>query len=142
MTWLRRLSLAIWLGVAGLLGYWAADRTPPVAQIENRVIGSAYPGGWVEVTSTVLRQRSCRTLLQKVIVDGAGQRLPLPDQEWAAAPGRVGWPPDTFSAFLPVPSSAQPGPATLRGIIVWRCNPLHVVWPIVTTWEAPFLVER
>lgn len=140
MFW-KITTFAVVSAVAGIFGYWATDRNPPVI-IDMAIAASpsVRPGGDLRVTYRVIRRASCETLLQRVIIDSAGTRLTLPDIEYKASPGPLGR--DEYSVVVTIPTKATQGSARYRATTSYICNPLHRWWPITTlASDIKFMVD-
>lgn len=138
-AWERWLWRAPLLALIALLAVWAADRTPPVAQVHNQSEGLARPGGEAVIVSIVDRKRLCQTRVSRAFVDARGERTIYPAQEFAPPepPGL-----DHYWQRLPVPESAAPGPGVIAFGLAWTCNPLHMAWPIRETIKVRVVVDR
>lgn len=136
-SWELRTYKALAIGAAGLLIYWAADRSPPMSLIADEPEGEARIGGMLTIRSEVIRhRRDCRTKVEQMVVDGGRYRHVLDDLEFAAVPGPLGR--DVYRRTVQLRSNTLPGLASFRIIVSWRCNPLHELWPIVLSSEVPF----
>jgi hypothetical protein len=137
--WEKRLYSALIASMVGLVLYWTIDRTPPVNQIYNIITEDVHPGGDIILRSRVFRHRSCQTHIDRVVIDGGGFRYILQDLDFNTAPGVVGEQ-DEYSSRIPLPLDAASGIATLKMFMTWRCNIIHVIWPIPDYVEVKFII--
>ena len=112
------------------MGVMVSDRGSPVTVLSSQVMTPLVAqGGILKVNYRVYRLRSCRALLERVIFDGEGNRIILPDVDFESA-GPVGA--DEYTAPTIVPLAAATGPARYRVTITYQCNVIHrLAWPIV-----------
>jgi hypothetical protein len=138
------LLLVICASLGAVIGLWAADRTIPVRRTARVVVmGDAHPGGKLLLRWKVTRDRSCASTKQEVIVESnTGVRWPLPQQlRLLAAPGPVGVR-DVFVTQTELPEEIEPGPALLRVVLTYECNPIHKLVPITDIVpDVPFLIS-
>ncbi len=114
---------------AALLGMWISERTPPTVQISADVDpGPHRPGARVLVREEVARHKICTVRIEKLIFDAELVRYTLPEEFYVAAPGPVGV--EKFAEAIRIPSEVALGPAFIRIIKVYYCNPLHHLWPV------------
>lgn len=115
--------------VAGILGAFVADRSPPITVILSEIITPVVaPGGDLRLRFTLARARSCATHVDRVMRDSAGNREILDDVDLRASPGALGT--DTFITSIKVPLTFVPGPALYVATTQYRCNLVHELWPI------------
>lgn len=128
MIW--RVMTAIGFGAtAGVLGWWIAQRTPPVDLIEWELLTPVVrPGQDLKVRYSVLRRESCETRYQRTYRDGEGARFVL-DEHILISTGPMGR--DSYVSLVTISHRAVQGDATFRGVIMYNCNPVHSIWPIV-----------
>lgn len=131
MMW--RVATFIFVGsLAGLLGTWVADRQPPTEIISFKLMTPVVPpGGELKIAYYVFRNRSCATTFQRTYRDGDNPpaRHALDDIVIASSPANPGW--DEYTTVVPISVKAMRGKASYRPIILYRCNPIHLLWPIV-----------
>ena len=137
-SFLQGLMLLL-IGAATLqVTWWAMDRTPPVETTGAVADGPAIAGGTLVVTYTVERHRSCPYKVDRLVRTSNGAMVPLVDDEWAASPGSLGR--DVYKVYVALPLSVDPGPASYRVILSYRCNLLQYLYPIIVRNETPFVV--
>lgn len=114
----------------GTAAVWATDRDPPVTINEVKVLTPiVQQDGDFIISYDLERQQVCQTEAQRTIFDGANVEIDyLPDRREAFGPVTKH---DVKSVKVHVPLSATPGTARYRVVAVYRCNPLHQIWPIV-----------
>ncbi len=114
---------------------WAFDRQDPVTVHEFGIVpDEVFAGQKVVRRIAVTRKRSCITDVDIVIIDGAKIRWIIDEPE-VTSPGPVGVR-DEYNAPMIIPPNAAPGVAEMRTIIRRKCNPLHAIWPLVTTYPT------
>lgn len=126
---------------------WALDRHPPFAIIGPVMAHNAAPGGTVFFLADVRRDldRDCSVRFSRYLIDGAGVRF-----DFAVDP-RV-MTPDGLRAMdilmsgklrlaLEVPRGANPGKAVYTTELIYTCNPLHAIWPILVSMPLRFVIE-
>lgn len=141
MIW-RSFTL-IGLGLtAGMLGVWLGDREPPTVSAKlEPVVLRVPPGGNLNVRYSVYRTRSCPLRVERLLIDSQNVRYVLPATEFSAAPGPLGE--DSYISMVPLPQGISEGTAHYRAITIYKCNPLHSIWPIVVTApDVEFYVVR
>jgi hypothetical protein len=132
-----RLYLGALLSGLALVGWWSVDRTVPV-QTRLEVAGAAIAGESAVLLTSVNRARLCKSQLSRSLFDGANERTVLPELEFEA-PGGLGE--DHFRQRVPIPADATAGVGRIRFVLVFRCNPTHLVWPIgPDVIEVPVLI--
>lgn len=115
--------------VFGMLGLWVADREVPVVGIQSFVVNNdVAPGQIVRVKTSAYRIRSCRTLVERYIIDSATTRFTFPDVDYIN-PGPPGAVDAVFELVLP--ARVNPGVAIIKTNASWECNPVHRLWPIM-----------
>lgn len=121
------LLVVFWSGLAGQM---TADRATPVAVLESTLLTPEVPqGGLLRVSYIVRRDRVCKTLLERVIIDSNGNRYVLPDLDFEAA-GPAGL--EQFTSQTPVPDILTTGLASYRVTLTYSCNIVHrLAFPIV-----------
>lgn len=132
------------VGFSAALGYWYQDRVPPTKIISEEVWNRAVrPGEFLYLDVVVERTRNdCRVHVERIIFDGIGARIPLPDEDFGAQPGETGRA-ASFKEPVFIPNYAAPGEARYRAIRSYWCNPLQRIfdWPvIVRTEDHPFRI--
>ena len=122
------VSFLVVVYVFGALGFWTADRKPPVEVLASEVVNKEVaPGEDLLVKRTVFRERQCATEVDRVFIDSQGFRFVLADQTFAVF-GPLGT--DSFTTVTPVPTQMAPGPARYYTAVQYRCNPVQEVWPV------------
>lgn len=138
MIW-RSVTLVSCGIVGGWLGWMASERAVPVKYQATEIINSPKPGEPLRVKHVVWRDKSCETTVYRLIFDKDNDRFIVPDLEFAAGVLPLG--PDTFVAPVPISPEADSGPATYRVLRKYRCNLLHLVWPITDgPFDHPFTI--
>lgn len=127
--------------LAGTLGVWIGDREPPTAIISARALGPVAPGEVARIEYRVHRYRSCPYRIDRVLLDADGVRLPLADQDFAAAPGPLG--DDTYIALVPIPRIVAQGVVRYRSILSYTCNAVHRLFApvVVASAEVAIMVR-
>jgi hypothetical protein len=116
--------------IAALLGAWSTDRSSPIDVLKTEVLTPIVgPGGELCISQEFVRRESCRTRLQRVLVDSTRERYVMPDLELWAATGPLGR--DVYKTCTPIPLKFAAGPASYRAVTEYVCNPLHNLWPVV-----------
>lgn len=106
----------------------ASERNLPVKFSTTEVLNSPKPGEVLRVKHTVWRDKSCATIVSRLIFDKDNDRFIAPDLVFAEGVLPLGS--DSFIAPVPISIEADPGPATYRVVRKYRCNLLHWIWPI------------
>lgn len=121
------VSLFFWATVAGVM---VADRAVPTTVLSSTVLTpEVAQGGLLRIDYQVYRLRTCRVLIERVIFDGEGNRVILPDVDFESA-GPVGV--DHYVSPTVVPLAAAVGKAKYRVTLSYYCNVIHrLFWPIV-----------
>lgn len=132
MIW-RAITLVSCGVIGGWLGWMASEREIPVKYKESEVVNSPKPGESLRMRHRVWRDKSCNTIVYRLIFDKDGDRYIIPDLDFPGGVLPLG--DDTFYVPVPISSVADPGPATYRVLRKYRCNWLHWVFPIV---DGPF----
>lgn len=129
MFW-RIATFAAVGGLAGVLGYWVADREVPVVVNDMAMLTPVVaPGGELRVKVWGIRKRSCRSVFQRLYRDGQGARFAPDDIDVRLSTTNFG--PDEWVVPVPVSVTAAPGNATFRMLTVYYCNPFHYAFPII-----------
>lgn len=122
-------SLSAIAFIFGMLGLWVADRDVPVVGIQSLVLNKdVAPGQIVRIETKAYRIRSCRTLVERFIIDSTTTRFMFPDIDYIN-PGPPGPVDAVFELVLP--ARINPGVALIKTNASWECNPIHRVWPII-----------
>jgi len=130
MMW-RIASFTLAGGISAVLGFWVIDRNPPSTVIRATVATSdVKPGGDLQVAYEIVRYRSCRTTINRFLIDSTQARFTLDDLRLAGAPGPLGR--DWYITTLPIPLNFAPGKARYRVVSSYVCNPIHLISPIIT----------
>lgn len=132
MIW-RGITLVSCGIVGGWLGWMASDRSLPVKYYTTDIVNSPAPGETLRVRHSIWRDRSCDTVVFRLIFDQNERRYIVPELEFAAGVLPLGS--DTFVAPVPISPEAAPGPAKYRAVRRYRCNWLHWIWPV---YDGPF----
>ena len=114
-------------------------RQLPVKQVLNEAVAPIQAGEELKVRTKIIRERSCPSRVERIIVDGANFRFVLPDIDFARAPGKMG--PDEFTQGIPTHPSSAPGPALLTMLVTWYCNPMDKVIPRSIAIDVPFIIK-
>ncbi|MGX1096496.1 hypothetical protein [Amorphus sp. MBR-141] len=141
LTWSLLVFAAAGLcGSAGILGFWIADREPPV-RFYSGAPGRAIIGGGatLEIAYDVRVERLCASTMVSVLTDSSGARFPL--QQLSTPP--PSHPSDATVIYkVLVPRRMAKGPAEHHGIAEFVCNPIHRIWPLtVKLPEIDFAVR-
>lgn len=128
--WLNRLAVLCVIVFMGTIGYWAQDRGPPIT-VKMETVSVDIRQGYVRVSYDIIRHRQCSLILEQILYDGEGDRIPIPSQIFPIAPGPVG--PDSFGIKITIPDGFSKGRARYRAIRLYSCNPVQRIlnWPIV-----------
>lgn len=138
MIW-RGITLVSCGVVGGWLGWMASDRTVPVKYYSTEIINSPASGESLRVKHVIWRDKSCDTVIYRLVFDKDGRRYIVPELEFATGVLPLGN--DTFVAPVPISPEAAPGLATYRALRRYRCNWLHWVFPIMDgPFDYPFLI--
>lgn len=129
MIW-RSLTF-IGLGLtSGILGMWVAEREPPITIESVEVLTTRVRAGEdFKARFHVTRRKLCAVRVERMLVDGESGRHPLATTDLSGPPGPLGH--DSYVSLVSVPEKAAPGHARYRANAIYRCNPLHGLWPIV-----------
>jgi hypothetical protein len=124
--------------MAGDLGYMVSERTPPFdVKAESLASVRVKPGGVLERRVTYVQRKQCFVHSDRVIVDSRDRRYILPYMEWQAGMGPVGVE-QTYVTDIPIPFDIAPGPARYESTTIYKCNPLHSFWPIISPYRPIF----
>jgi hypothetical protein len=82
------------------------------------------------IHEVVDRRKLCALQVERIIIDFAKIRYVLEDVIFSAPPGDLGR--DEYVTPVPVPVQTELGPAELKVHKLYRCNPFHWLWPIVS----------
>lgn len=133
------LTLLPFIVVSVVGALWVNDRAPPVETIRQEALNSPKPGEELVVLYEVVRTRQCAAMIERTIFDGQNGRHLLPDIGRLAA-GPIGR--QEYQVKPRIPENAEPGPSRYRVTISYKCNPLHVVWPItVLAADVMFTID-
>ena len=135
---------AILLVALGQLAVWAADREPPFALISTDPI-IAKRGEEVTLHANVRRDiaRRCSAKYSRYVFDADGFRRDLEGERTASAEfidkmERIS--PGKLQVVIKLSQALPLGSSALVTDLRYRCNPLHVLWPIFVKTEIPFEV--
>lgn len=142
-----------WLGwllcvpVAWQLLDWIIDREPPFAALGAAQASPVRAGGTVVFIAAVRRDldRDCTVQFSRHLIDGLGirhdfaadPRVMTADglREMDSAMGHQ------LRLAVNIPAGAAPGPATYTSDLIYRCNPVHVLWPIAVSMPLRFHID-
>jgi hypothetical protein len=144
---MERSVMFAWLliaAVAGVLLFWAFDRSPPF-ELKDYTVFNGRRGETLLVSATVHRavDRSCSVTFSRYLFDAKGVRTDLSGIQYMTASAleqmnRVN--PDRLLLNVKVPDSVQPGPAKLVTSLEYVCNPIQRLWPIDVLLEMNLVV--
>lgn len=128
--------------ISGLVGLSIADRRLPATFREVQAITPIVPpGGMMKIQQTVVRDRSCHVLIERLLYDGENARTIFPTAELSASPGPLAEP-ERYISMATVPATAAPGDARLVRIMSYTCNLWHkIAGPIVNVDTVKFRIE-
>lgn len=146
---MRRFAWLGWLLSAPVWWYgykWAADRTAPF-EVYSVAASSALPGARLDIAASVRRDlaRECDATFTRWLYDSRGYRYDMEGSQEISADGiekldrRA---PGELKMSVALPPTMAPGPAMLHAEMLYRCNPLHFLWPIPVTTDIPFEVLK
>lgn len=120
------ILVLFWAGTAGMM---TADRAIPVRVATTLLLTPEVPaGGMLRVEYAVIRDRACRTNVERQIIDSKGTRFILPETDFESM-GPTG--PDRYISPNTVPVMAELGDARYRVTLNYSCNIIHrLFWPI------------
>ena len=134
---LERYIIFSWaiIGACALVAlYWALDRTPPFV-MTNYTVFNASRGETAYVNATVKRDtgRDCTVDFVRYLVDANKARHDIGGTQYMTAAALQQMErdmPNSLRLAVRIPADAPVGPATLVTALEYRCNPMHVFWPI------------
>lgn len=128
--WEMRLHRAIGISIACLLAYWAIDRANPAPNAQPPKLETPYVrnGDELKISYVVDRKRECPVVIYRTIIDATKVRWELETYNLASA-GPVGH--DEYTRAVVVPWKTADGPAKYRVVLVYTCNPLHTIVPLI-----------
>ena len=134
MIW-RIFAVVVFGGFGAMLGLWTTDREPPTRAARINVLTSEVrPGAELRIMYTVQRWRSCKTHVDRLLVDADGVRRDLADVDFAGAPGPLGE--TTYIISITIPRSFAQGRAHYKAISTYTCNPIQRMFsPIVVAGD-------
>lgn len=148
ICWARRNSLFGWalLGLAAVLWpvRWAFDRDPPFAITGPVTVVNAQAGGEVMFNAPVRRDldRECSVMFARYMIDAAGFRRdfdkgprPMSAEDLRAMDKRMN---RHLQIAIPTAAGMPPGASVYTVNLLYRCNPLHALYPIEVTMTLPF----
>ena len=123
---------------------WALDRSPPLRMTSSEPV-TVQPGKWLRVVAHVERdyRRKCSANVTAVLFDSAGTRYLLggtSEYNVQSLDYIDNLTPGVMIAAAPLSPIAAPGQGHAIISMVYRCNPLHILWPIQVLWDIPFTV--
>lgn len=111
----------------GLTSYWAiVDRKPLASSISEIVTPTVYAGETFSINYELTWNTSCTVRGYRFVIDSAKQQYTIaPDDRYVT-------PHDDphFTINIPIPKSAEPGPAIYKATILYSCNPWQRLFPI------------
>lgn len=123
----ERVSAIFTVCLAATLGYWAIiDRNPSTYGRGEILTHEVYPGGEFSIRYNVQWNSTCRITGYRFIIDSAGQQYTVAPDTRFISPSDA----PEFTISIPIPLSAQPGPATYRATLFYECNPLQRMFPL------------
>lgn len=134
---LERCIILSWviIGTCALVAlYWALDRTQPFVMTEYTVI-NAKRGETAYVNAKVRRDvgRDCTVTFVRYLMDANKARHDIGGSQYMTAAALQQMErdmPDSLRLAVRIPADVPVGPATLVTAREYRCNPMHVLWPI------------
>ncbi len=135
-------TATVWTGLLSI-AWFASDRKPPF-EVLDVYPASARPGEYITITAHVRRDldRRCEADFSRYLFDEVGARYDLgytqASAEMISEMDRRS--PGMLSVSVKLPETMQPGNASLVSVLRYRCNNVHVIWPIKITTTMPFTV--
>lgn len=126
---LKFATLSLLGFLAATVGIWLGDRNPTMSVVSVRT-EPTEPGALLEVAYRINRFRLCNRNVYREIIDGDGLRHVLGSQQ-RPSPAALGY--DAYTQLVYVPTAVRPGSGSYRVTIEDYCNPIHYLWPIVTS---------
>ncbi|GGD41810.1 hypothetical protein [Aureimonas glaciei] len=132
---------ALFNGTAIMCGAWAIDRTPATDTQNVEVIPASIMAGSVgEVRYMFQRFRLCERKSTRFVIDSTNREFMTSTEKNPSSTVQRRAGRSTFVQPFTVPIAAKPGAAVYRVRIEDYCNPIHRLWPITKTIEAPFQI--
>lgn len=136
-SWLERYLIISWAVIGAcciVLGYWALERRPPF-ELGEYTATPASRGEAVYITASVKRDltRDCAATFTRYLVDANKVRHDMGGAQYMTATAIQQMDrdtPDSLRMAVRVPADMPVGKATLVTVLEYRCNPVHVLWPI------------
>lgn len=122
---------------------WAFDRKSPF-EVVSSVSEPVMPGDHVSLIVYVRRDtsRGCRVDITRWLESGGYRTYLIPlsfeAEDLAVLQKEL---PGKLLLNIIVPKWFPEGTALYRGSLVYECNPLHKIWPIVYQQSIPFVVS-
>ncbi len=126
---------------AGGLGLMVSERTPPIETYERIVVTpKVRPGMHLEWKIRLFEKKRCFIHTDRTIYDSKGERYIIPPVEFHAG---MGAPEQEMEYIVQVriPYEINFGPAKLYTSTIYRCNPIHWLWPIYSLPLEPIEFE-
>lgn len=115
--------------IGGMLAMMYIDRQPPVEVLDvSPVSTTVEAGGTLVINFVIDRQRECQSTAERTLFDSQGNMIRFPITSSISFSG-LGI--QAYQRALTIPDSMPPGPSRYRTVVAFRCNPLHLLWPIV-----------
>lgn len=128
MIYIKYISVILGVVVGIILSIWALDRDLPSQNVKSVILNpEVIAGGNVIQDIAVERVRICNITVTRLLYDSDGTRFLLPSL-YIRYPGTIGS--DKYNQEITIPNSVTKGPARLRVITEWMCNPVHYLFPI------------
>lgn len=125
---LRWLWYLLLIGAVSQLSVWGVDSRPPI-QILSYEISTAYPGGYTEIRTQVIRDltRNCSLTTNRYLVDSRGYRFDLPEGYTSTRniSGLEKRAKGQDLLVISIPMGVATGEAILYTTLVYICNPVH-----------------
>lgn len=136
-SWLERYIIVSWaiLFLTGAVGVmWAVDRTPPFV-VKSYQVFNAKAGETAFVNAVVDREveRTCNVTFNRYLIDSQRIRHDLGGSQYMTAAALQQMEkemPDSLRLAVKVPQDMPIGRAKLVTALEYRCNPLHMFWPM------------
>ncbi len=118
------------IAAAGALGYMATDRSSPIELIRTDVnTVRVRLGQDMERTFHFIQHKRCNIRSERALYDSNNVQYRLEPLEFPFGVGEVGEE-QSYKIKVMVPEDMALGIARYESRTVYRCNPLHWIWPI------------
>lgn len=106
------------------------DRSFPIT-VKEETVSVQSTQSTIRISYEIFRCRQCSLILEQLLYDGQGDRLPIAPVRFPVAPGPPG--PDRFGIKIEIPPGFVEGRARYRAIRLYYCNPVQRLldWPII-----------